>query len=296
MIAYNNHNELSACLQSINQLNYPKELFEVIVIDDGSVPAMSNSIAKNFNYTYQFHYIPRTQTSCRSKARNTGAGIAKNELLLFLDGDQFINSDLLHNYNNYFIQNKHSQVVLGSRIDLSEWQSQLLLETLDINRVTKLIRNQDDSRLLIKQTLGEQLLNVPGVWTLFWSHNFIISRSIFESINGFDESFINWGFEDVELGYRLTQQGYTYEIIENNVFHFHEINKITAKKHYQWIKNMEIFYKKYNDISILCQWFFYESLATYTPINRPNAKEMHDMFIRYSSKISFIKDMEKENY
>jgi hypothetical protein len=35
------------------------------------------------------------------------------------------------------------------------------------------------------------------------THNFSLSRRVFERIGGFDEAFDRWGWEDTELGYRL---------------------------------------------------------------------------------------------
>lgn len=294
IIAYNNPHEISATLGSINILDYPKDLFEVIVVDDGSEVRLESTIKIPLNYTHQFYYIERTPTSSRSNARNKGAAFAAYDWLIFIDGDQYLNSTLLNIYNDYIHANNDRSVVLGTRIDLSDWQSKLLLDSMDIDRTCKLIRNQTDSRILIKHTFKEKLENTPGIWTLFWSHNFAISLNAFLNVGKFDNEFIDWGFEDVEFGYRLSKAGYKYDIIENNVFHFYEINKITSAKHYGWIKNLEYFYKKHNDMAIMCQWFFYEALSVYDHLNKPGAKEMHDMFVRYTSKIQFLEKMKLE--
>lgn len=291
IIAYNNPKEISATLESINKLDYPQDLFEAIIIDDGSKIKLENSINIKLTYIHKFHYIERTLNSSRSNARNEGALHAQHRWLIFIDGDQYLNSHLLNIYNDYINANNNKLVVLGSRIDLSDWQSKLLLKSADIQKTSKLIRNQKDNRLFIKQILKEKFVNAPGIWTLFWSHNFVIDKALFNQIGKFDTSFIHWGFEDVELGYRLTKAGYQYEIIENYVFHFYEENKMNVEKHYNWIKNLENFYKKHDDISIIYQWFFYESFSS----SNPEKQEMYDMFIRFSSKINFLESMKNRD-
>lgn len=294
IIAYNNPNEITSTLESINKLDYPKDLFDVIIVDDGSSIKLEDSIKTPLNYNHKFHYIDRTINSSRSNARNIGSTYARNEWILFIDGDQYLNPHILSIYNTYINTNKNSNIALGTRIDLSDWQSQLLLDTNDIDKINKLIRNQTDTRIFIKQSLKEKFITTPGIWTLFWSHNFIIHNDLFNEVGKFDDSFIHWGFEDVELGYRLTKAGYKYDIIENNVYHFHEENKMNSEKHYHWIKNMEKFYKKHDDINIMCQWFFYESLSIYNNFKKPTPQEMHDIFFRYSSKIEFMDTMKSK--
>jgi glycosyl transferase family 7 (putative galactosyltransferase) len=43
----------------------------------------------------------------------------------------------------------------------------------------------------------------PMPWLFFWGGNSSLPLLLARELGGFDEAFKNWGFEDVELGYRL---------------------------------------------------------------------------------------------
>jgi validoxylamine A glucosyltransferase len=44
-------------------------------------------------------------------------------------------------------------------------------------------------------------------WFVFWTMNCSIRAVDFWAVGGFDESFSGWGFEDIDLGYRLHRHG-----------------------------------------------------------------------------------------
>ena len=100
------------------------------------------------------------------------------------------------------------------------------------------------------------LNSLEGRWHLFWSCNFCIEKQLFDTVGGFDEQFVGWGFEDVELGYRLCQRGVSIELINNAVWHFMDGNPITEAKYQDWLKNIQVFYEKYKDVRILQQFEF----------------------------------------
>lgn len=291
IIAYNNSVELQLTLNSINYLVYPQDDFEVIVVDDGSLPLLEASLTGEFNYNVRFHYIPRTNSSCRSKARNYGASLAAHDALVFIDGDQYLSKDLLSIYNEYLLSYPSTQILLGTRVDLSQWQSRLLIETNSLSGLEKVIRQKKDVRVRINEACDKVLMRMPGAWTFFWSHNFVIKKKLFYAVGGFDENFISWGFEDVELGYRLIQNNHLLAMIENNVFNLHQENRFTEEKHYGWVKNLEYFYQKYRDISIMHQLSFYESFNVVEGSSDTEFISVLNEFLRFSGKVGFINKM-----
>ena len=48
------------------------------------------------------------------------------------------------------------------------------------------------------------------MWLSFLVGNSSIKRDIIEEVGGFDETFIDWGFEHFELAYRLFNKGYNF--------------------------------------------------------------------------------------
>ena len=79
--AYNAESSIALCLEALMQQDYPGNLFEIIVVDDGSADATAH-IVQGFpvRYVYQKNAGP-------AAARNHGAQKAAGEILLFTDAD-----------------------------------------------------------------------------------------------------------------------------------------------------------------------------------------------------------------
>ena len=76
---------LADCLAALSQLEYPSDRFEVIIVDDGSAAALSGVVAEARGQVSTT--LVRQESSGPSVARNTGARIARGELLVFTDDD-----------------------------------------------------------------------------------------------------------------------------------------------------------------------------------------------------------------
>ncbi|GEM_PF-611489 len=91
---YNRKEKLKACLESIFRQDYPKEDYEVIVVDDGSIDATEEMMRQlsigrpNLRYCLQSHKGP-------AAARNLGVKQAKAEIIAFTDNDCILNPDWL---------------------------------------------------------------------------------------------------------------------------------------------------------------------------------------------------------
>ncbi|MBE9110695.1 glycosyltransferase [Nodosilinea sp. LEGE 07298] len=82
---YNRPDRLASCLQSLTQLSYPRDRFEVIVVDDGSSPPIA-PVAESFESTLNLTLLHQ-DNSGPACARNTGAAHAQGEYLVFTDDD-----------------------------------------------------------------------------------------------------------------------------------------------------------------------------------------------------------------
>jgi GT2 family glycosyltransferase len=82
---YRRPKRLAACFQSITCLDYPRDRFEVIVVDDGSPTPPEKLVAE---ISAKFDVMLLTQAHVGpATARNTGAAQAKGEILAFTDDD-----------------------------------------------------------------------------------------------------------------------------------------------------------------------------------------------------------------
>jgi len=85
--AYNEERFLGRCLQSIANVDYPGELTEVLLVDNGSTDR-TVEIAHSYNAK-----VLVDGTSNVSGLRNLGAQHAKGELLAFVDADCIVHED-----------------------------------------------------------------------------------------------------------------------------------------------------------------------------------------------------------
>ena len=76
---------LASCLQSISGLTYPRECFEVIVVDDGSPDSLA-PVVDSFRAHLNISLIEQSNVG-PAAARNNGASNARGELLVFIDDD-----------------------------------------------------------------------------------------------------------------------------------------------------------------------------------------------------------------
>ena len=78
---YNRPRQLGQCLESVTRLDYPREGFEILVVDDGGTADLGPVIeASGARLLRQANQGP-------AAARNTGAGEARGDFLAFTDDD-----------------------------------------------------------------------------------------------------------------------------------------------------------------------------------------------------------------
>ena len=108
----NNLEGLSKTLVALDDQTYPQELYEVIVVDNGSKENWEELISR-----FQQVIITRENQPGSYAARNRGIAIAKGEILAFTDSDCIPNSDWLVNGVERLLSVPNCGLVAG-KIDL----------------------------------------------------------------------------------------------------------------------------------------------------------------------------------
>lgn len=200
---YNREAQLTNCLQSLARLGYPRERFEVIVVDDGSetpIEAVVSSFCNQLDITLitQPHSGPAI-------ARNKGAAHAKGELLAFTDDDCAPAVDWLKALAVRFSGTPDNMI--GGR-------------TLSV-----LLNNpySTASDLLIRYLYAYYNAN-PDQARFFTSNNLTLPKDSFHQIGGFDMFFTRAGAEDREFCERWLRHGFrmTYAP-EALIYHVHQL-------------------------------------------------------------------------
>jgi glycosyltransferase involved in cell wall biosynthesis len=82
---YNRPRHVRGCLRALTQQNYPRQQFEVIVVDDGSLEPLERAVdpyRERLTVT-----LLRQRNAGPGAARNTGASVARGQYLAFTDDD-----------------------------------------------------------------------------------------------------------------------------------------------------------------------------------------------------------------
>src|SRR5213593_4845830 len=82
---YDRPAELRRCLDSLAAQNYPRDRFEVIVVDDGS-PTPAEEVVSCYDPSLNLT-LRRQARAGPAAARNVGATAARSRFLAFLDDD-----------------------------------------------------------------------------------------------------------------------------------------------------------------------------------------------------------------
>lgn len=96
----NGQHHVENCMQSIRGLNYPKDSFEVILIDNGSNDKTVELIKKSQHDLDIKIYYNKIKSSYAS--RNIGIKNAKGEIIAFTDIDCIVDNNWLTNIVKYF--------------------------------------------------------------------------------------------------------------------------------------------------------------------------------------------------
>jgi len=111
VVPFRNEKEnLPNLLHSISLLNYPKELVEVILVDDDSEEMFS---VQNLVFSLKVIKNERKSNSPKKDAIETAIQIAKNDWIITTDADCLVQKDWLTIYDLYIQENEVEMVASG---------------------------------------------------------------------------------------------------------------------------------------------------------------------------------------
>jgi len=201
---YNRKLLLAKCLQSINDVDFSRNDYEVIVVDDGSTDGtrefLSRLSGSNFRAFFRNHGGP-------AKARNWGVQNASGEYIAFTDDDCLVPTDWISKIQQGLISWPEACAVGGYLEAPSDVLSNKLaakLESLETHEVYKAGE---------KEYLGGFESPAGG------TNNVAYRRAVFNELGGFDESFPEPAGEDADLKYRAVKAGYKIGYLPLKVTH-----------------------------------------------------------------------------
>ncbi len=195
LVAYNMHRELPRTLYTLSshyQTNIAQEDYEVLVVDNGSKPAIGEqiaaSIAPNIRYVYN-----DSDDGSLSRAVNLGVSQTRSDLLgIAVDGARMASPGVLGLALECFDHFKNPVVgTVGFHLG-HEVQSRSVLRGYDQteeDRLLESIRWQDDGYQLFEVSTPGASSRIPWFSASLESNLFFLTREYFENLAGYDERF-----------------------------------------------------------------------------------------------------------
>lgn len=240
---YNQPRALALVLDSLKKQTVPD--FEIVVADDGSTDETRVLIEKKRKELFGDRLIHAWQPDLGFRlaaSRNNAIKKSSGKYLIFLDGDCLA----FPNYvSNHVRLAEKGYFVTGNRILLSaDLTRQILDHSYDI--LSTSLRNWVLLTIQKKMNRFYSLLSIPVLnscrklsptnWKKLRGCNFAVWRSDIEKINGFDEDFVGWGFEDSDIAVRLINAGIKRKSgkFGTAVLHLYHVEKKIACQGKSW--------------------------------------------------------------
>lgn len=225
---YNNRDYLLATLDHLAGQTLPTIDYEIIVVDDGSTDGTDTAIEQwlgNLQRKINFKYIYFQRTQKRQMgdnlyragiARNLGAKSSRGGLLAFLDSDIITPP---HYLEDLILRHQDNDVVQCLRLNLKEIVShrRTRYEHIDPYRHTDPFEGEYWNTFYSTYHWPD----LPFFWKYTCTYGLSLSREVFEKVGRIRRTFVFYGFEDTDLGYRLAQLGYRFQISDTVTYHLH---------------------------------------------------------------------------
>ena len=193
---------LELTLAALESQDYPRELFEVVIVDDGSRPPLEAPA----DSPLQVRVVHQEDLGFGlARARNTGARAAAHGILVFLDCDMMPEAGWLSEHARWH-HAASDLLTLGFRshvdvagIDAAAVRSRSgSLDELFADRPS-----QRPAWIEFHMARTDDLTSDDDdIFRIVTGGNLGVSREFFETAGCYDEGFTQWGTEDTEFGYR----------------------------------------------------------------------------------------------
>lgn len=282
---YNRSGILKKCLEALNAQTLPKEMFEVIVIDDGSTDNTEKIIenaGRDLKIAIEYH---RQKNKGQGTARNFGLKKARGDIVVFIGDDILVREDFLEEHRQAHIEHpEENAAVLG----YVTWDTKL-----EITPFMHFLEH--GGHQFAYDDLKEKK---QADYNYFYTANISLKKNILGE-NPFDPDFKKYGWEDIELGYRLTK-GKNLKIYYNPKavgYHHHAVNEDSFRNRMRAIgQSAHIFHQKHPELQKVPQFWKYCILKM--AASRPAAASAKilskNLYYKILTKKYFLEGLDKK--
>ncbi|MFA7278137.1 MAG: glycosyltransferase family 2 protein [Candidatus Gracilibacteria bacterium] len=242
---YNRADVLKECLECLSRQTCAATDFEVVVVNDGGTDATADVVNSFITQgKISVRYFEKNNEG-QGIARNVGVKEAKGEIIAFIGDDIFVKEDFVQRHLDMHKQHPEENAGVLGFID---WDPR----TPDM----PLYRFMTNGSIILGRFGGHQFAyekldgKTEASYDFFYTSNISLKKSLLEKFP-FDESFLKYGWEDIELGYRLAKEAGFQLFYDRQIFayHYHLMDEEGLKKRMFAIgKAAVLFDRKYPEL------------------------------------------------
>lgn len=210
VLNHNKKNDVLACLASVSRLTYRP--FEVVVVDNASTDGSQEAIRKAFPGC---HLVESGSNVGASRGRNLGVEYAERNLafdyVMFLDDDAEVTADSLSVCIDGLSLDERTGIVCGKTYIRAN--SDILMSTgIRVRLSAASVYDIGSGEADLGQYDEPRTVDACGGFA------FVIRRSLFGQLRGFDAAYSPYGWEEVDLCLRAKELGFRTSYLPTAVF------------------------------------------------------------------------------
>ena len=239
---WNLRNDCIACLESVLMLNYPKNLLEVIVVDNASCDGSATEIKKRFPAV---RVLKLSKNWGYAGGINRGVKVSSGKYILILNNDTILDKNMLKNLLE--VLSKSSKIgAVGPKVYFFDRPKEIEKVWGEIDQETMNLKNVGRGELDRGQY--NQLRDVDALVFV----GLLVRREVFNSIGKLDERYFML-YEDVDFFLRVKEAGYRMIYVPKAMI-WHKgslsIKKIKSDLPYYLVRNQLLTIAKHGRMTI----------------------------------------------
>jgi len=227
---FNRNDILVQTVEGLINQDLDKEQYEIVVVDDCSTIDTRSVLDKYLLSNPHIVYVRHEVNKGLAASRNTGIINATGDIVLFLDSDIVPEQSFvkMHLHVHMLFKDEYVAVVSNLRYD------------------ERYIRNSNFAKFMNNRYLGNRSVEEKALLDLndlppqyFGGGISSVRKDRMISLGMFDMSFVKYGGEDEDMGYRLSQSGVRILYCENARAIHHDTVSLTRfkAKAIEWKRN-----------------------------------------------------------